>query len=125
MDYLLDTRVFIWWMEKSRRLPQDIYKDINNPHNRIFLSVVTIWELIIKIEAKKIKLKFDLKSSVEKIGFKIIPIQLHHVSEVENLPLHHKDPFDRILIAQAITENLTLITSDQKIWKYRLKLIKA
>lgn len=125
MRFLLDTHVFIWWMEKSKKLSKDIYEDINNPDNIIFISVVAIWEIIIKSRAKKIKIKFNLESSVEKVGFKAIPIQLSHVLEVEKLPLHHKDPFDRILISQANVENLTLITSDQKIWKYILPLIKV
>lgn len=125
MKYLLDTHVFIWAMEGSKRLKKDIKNEISNSKNKIFVSVVTIWEISIKRSLKKLKTPFDIEASIKKTDLQIIPIQITHALAVEKLPLHHKDPFDRILISQAKVENLTLITSDQKIWKYNLKLLKA
>ncbi len=125
MKYLLDTHVFIWAMEGSKRLKKDIKNEISNSKNKIFVSVVTIWEISIKRSLKKLKTPFDIEAAIKKTDLQIIPIQITHALAVEKLPLHHKDPFDRILISQARVENLTLITSDQKIWKYNLKLLKA
>lgn len=125
MKYLLDTHVFIWAMEDSKRLKKDIKNEISNSQNKIFVSVVTVWEISIKRSLKKLKTPFDIEASIKKAGLQIIPIQLTHALAVEKLPLHHKDPFDRILIAQSLVEGLTLITADEKIWKYNLPLLKS
>lgn len=122
-NYLLDTHVFIWAMEASQRLSQDIKDQITDPGNKVFISIATIWEIVIKRKIKKIKVKFDLAGSVEKADFHLLPIQISHVLNLDGLPLHHKDPFDRILIAQAKVEGLTLITSDQKFKKYEQVLV--
>lgn len=125
MKYLLDTHVFIWAMEDNKRLQQEIKDTISSSKNKVFVSVSTIWEITIKKSLKKLKTPFDIEASIEKTGLQVIPIQITHALKIEKLPLHHKDPFDRILIAQAKVENLTLITADQKIWQYKLSLIKA
>lgn len=125
MRFLLDTHVFIWAMEGSKKLSADIMIKISDPKNEIFISVATIWEIVLKRQAKKMKLAFNPVASIEKTGLKVIPIQIPHVLGIGELPLYHKDPFDRILIAQAIVENLTLVTSDEKIWKYKTSLIRA
>lgn len=125
MKYLLDTHVFIWVMEDSKRLKKHIKNEISNSKNKIFVSVVNIWEISIKKSLKKLRTPFDIEASIKKAGLQIIPIQLTHALKVEKLPLIHRDPFDRILISQALVEDLTLITADKKIWKYKLRLIKA
>ena len=95
--------------------------------NAVFLSVVIAWELQIKIALNKILLKESLQSSFEseqKInGFRILPVTLPHTMYLSNLPLHHKDPFDRLLIAQAITENMTVLTSDRKFSAYEVSVL--
>lgn len=125
MDYLLDTQVFIWWMEENKKLSSDVKSIIDNPLNNIFVSVVTPWEIVIKIRAKKLKIPKNFAEFIMNGIFKVMPIQITHVLGVGGIPLHHKDPFDRILIAQARVENLTLITSDSKMWKYKIPIIKA
>lgn len=123
--FLVDTQIFIWWMEGNRRLRRDLFVLLNDPANSIFLSVATVWEIIIKKGKKKLKIPMDLASGIKKSRFQLLPIGVMHVLELEKLPNIHKDPFDRILIAQAKIENLTLITSDQKFKKYKLSLISA
>lgn len=123
--FLLDTHIFIWAMEKNKRLPKDIKEKIEDPQNKIYISVATMWEIVIKKMAKKLKFNFDLKHSVEDAGMDLLPIQLNHVLAILQLPLYHNDPFDRLLTAQAKSQNLTLITSDEKIWKYSASLIKV
>ncbi|OGE65086.1 hypothetical protein A3I48_01385 [Candidatus Daviesbacteria bacterium RIFCSPLOWO2_02_FULL_36_7] len=125
MKYLLDTHVFIWWMEENKRLPAEIKSIIDDPLNNIFISVITPWEIVIKIKTKKLKVPKNYASYVLNGIFKLLPIEISHVLEVEKLPYIHKDPFDRILISQAKIEDLTLITSDQKIFKYKVSMIKA
>lgn len=124
MRYLLDTQIFIWAMEENKRLSQDTKSKISDPNNKIFVSVATVWEIIIK-KRKGLKVPRDIPAGIQQSNFVLLSIDINHVLEVEELPGIHKDPFDRILIAQAKTENLTLITADPKIWKYNISLIKA
>jgi len=112
-------------MEESKRLSQDIKDKIINPRNKIFISVATVWEIVIKKAIKQIRLNFDIETSIRNAGFEVVPIKLPHALGVEKLPLHHRDPFDRVLISQAKAENLILITADRKIWKYRIKILRA
>lgn len=127
MRYLIDTNIFIWWMEKNKRFPQELMSLLNNPANLIFLSVVSIWEMVIKKAKGKLKMPKDIAKGIEVSRFAVLPIEISHALEVENLPLFrgHQDPFDRMLVAQAKAEGLTLITSDPKIWKYKVSVLKA
>ncbi len=124
MGYLLDTQTFIWVMEGNRRLSQYLKDRISDPNNEIFVSVGSIWEIVIK-KRKGLKVPKDVLGGIKKSNFSLLSIEISHVLEVEKLADFHKDPFDRILIAQAKIENLTLITSDKKIWQYNIPLIKA
>ncbi len=126
MRYLLDTHIFLWSLNNDRRLKDDIKKILINPELAVFISVASAWELSIKTKTHPgFELRTSIKEAFNISGFGILSIFLEHALTVGKLPLYHKDPFDRILIAQALAENLTLITSDQKIWKYKLSLIKA
>lgn len=124
-NYLLDTHIFIWGMEESIRLSKDIKLKISDPSNKVFISVATVWEIIIKRAKKGLNVPKDIVGGIKASGFQLLSIEVAHVLEVEKLPLYHKDPFDRILIAQAKVENLTLITSDQKFQKYKLALVSV
>lgn len=125
MRYLLDTHVFIWAMEGNKRLPGEIKNQISDPQNKVLISVATFWEIVIKRKLNKIKIGFNLESSTREAGIEVIPIQIAHVLYTEKLPLQHKDLFDRMLVAQAKVENLTLITSDEKILNYKVTTLKA
>lgn len=81
--------------------------------------------MVIKKGKKKLKAPKDIEGGIKASGFSILPIEFFHVLAVEKLPLYHKDPFDRVLVAQSQVENLTLITSDQKIWKYDIDILKC
>lgn len=123
--FLLDTHAFIWWMEKSKNLSKDIFDLLNDPQQNIFLSVVIIWEIVIKKAKKQLKTPRDIEAGVKRSGFVVLPIEMPHVLEVEKLFNYHSDPFDRILVAQARIEGLTLITRDPKIWKYDVSVLKC
>ena len=122
--YLLDTHIFIWWMRKSEKIK--VFEPIFlNPEIKIYLSVVNIWEIVVKKKIGKLRPPRGWKEDVMASGFEILPISLEHIYSLENLPLYHKDPFDRMLVAQAKVEDLTLITNDKKIWKYKIDVLKA
>src|SRR5258708_22233470 len=112
--FLLDTHVFIWWMEKNRLLTKNLEEILMNPKNAIFLSAASVWEMTIKKKLGKLKLPKNWKATLTESRFELLPIQLEHVFETENLPLHHKDPFDRMLVAQAKIEDCILLTIDPK-----------
>ncbi len=111
-------------MEENKKLPTDIKSIIDDPLNNIFISVATPWEIVIKIKSRKLKVPKNFAEFIMNGVFKVLPIQINHVIGVRKLPLYHKDPFDRMLIAQAKVENLTLITSDEKILKYKVDVLK-
>lgn len=125
MHYLVDTHIFLWWLTDNKKLKESVVKILTDSENQVYVSVTSGWEISIKNKAGKLPLKTTLKRCFELAGFEILNVSLDHVLSLDGLPLYHKDPFDRILIAQAQAENLTLITSDQKIWKYPVKVIKC
>lgn len=122
-DFLMDTHIFIWWMERNSRLSQDIVDLLSNPYNTIFLSVISIWEMVLKKQIKKLKLSRDITVGVKASGFTVLPLELSHVLGIERLPFLHKDPFDRLLIAQACVEDLIILTEDAKIKQYDVKIL--
>ena len=130
MRYLLDTHVFLWALAKPENLSKTAIDLIENPENILFLSSASIWEISIKQTIGKLKIldkSLDLKIFVEKaiedLNLLKLPIQFEHIYTLHNIPYHHKDPFDRILIAQSMAENLILITDDKMIKKYKVKTI--
>ena len=125
MSYLLDTHIFLWYLTDDKKLKDSVKKILVDPQNIIYVSVANAWEISIKNKIGKLPLKTTLKRCFEVSNFPIININIEHILKLNNLPLLHKDPFDRILIAQAQIENLTLITSDPKLWKYKIDLLKA
>ncbi|OGH47217.1 MAG: hypothetical protein A3A51_01660 [Candidatus Levybacteria bacterium RIFCSPLOWO2_01_FULL_39_10] len=122
--FLIDTQVFIWLMEKSNKFPSSLFDVLSSPQNQIFLSVASVWEIIIKKEKKKLKLSANIKADAVKSGFSILPIEMEHVLGIEKLPHIHKDPFDRILIAQSKVERLIFITVDKTLHRYNTKFLK-
>lgn len=125
MRYLIDTQIFIWWLDEDSKIKDSIRDVLANPENQIFISVISGVEISIKHKKRKLKLKTTVEKMFEISGFEVLNLNLNHVFVFDKLSPLHKDPFDRILIAQAKAEGLTLITSDKKIWKYKVPLIKA
>jgi len=121
MKYLLDTHAVIWYFEDSSRLPSNAKDIIDNTTNRIFLSSISFWEIAIKINSGKLKLNmsFDkVLDHVKKGDFEVVQIEDEYLKMLSVLPYIHNDPFDRLLIATALAENLTIITVDENIHKY-------
>jgi PIN domain nuclease of toxin-antitoxin system len=116
MRILLDTHVFLWFLQNAPQLSTAAKALIEDPANHKFVSVVSCWELAIKAGLGKFKFTesvHDLLSrELRQNAFDLLPITLGHATSVEALPHHHRDPFDRLLIAQAMIENLPLVSAD-------------
>jgi PIN domain nuclease of toxin-antitoxin system len=126
MKYMLDTHTFIWWHENPTLLSAKVLSICEDFNNQLILSMVSIWEIQIKLQLNKLKLEHSLTEMVKiqrKNGIEILPIKFEHILRLDNLPLHHKDPFDRLLIAQANIEQLTLLTKDEKFKLYSQPII--
>ena len=125
---LLDTHALLWVAEGGRRLKPDTFNAINDLNNDVYVSAVSIWEIAIKLASGKPSPVPDLekaKEAVEKYGFIELEINFHYAEIAASLPLHHRDPFDRMLVAQAQAEGLTLVTDDAMIARYTVPLIPA
>lgn len=123
MAYLLDTHTFLWFVSGDKKLPKsvvDIIKNINQP---CYLSVASLWEITIKLKIGKLEIGLSLKELFEfadRNQIEIIPINYIHLNQLLDLPFHHYDPFDRLIISQAITEELVLISCDKKFLNYEV-----
>ena len=126
MRYLIDTQILIWMIIDTEKIPKNIHNILNNTKNEIFISSVSIWEIAIKTSVKKLLLPFELRKLTEEIknmNIAILDISSEHLIKVADLPFHHKDPFDRLIISQAIIENLPIISSDKNFDYYEIKNI--
>jgi len=126
MNCLLDTHVIIWYFEDSQRLPQRITELIDSFETGKYISMVSLWEIAIKINLGKLELKLsfdELLNLINSANNGILQIEDDYLKLLIALPDIHKDPFDRLIIASAIAEDLTIITTDENIQKYDVKWI--
>lgn len=129
MRALLDTHAFLWWITDDPRLPPRVRGIIGDGENKLYLSAASGWEMAIKARIGKLELPGSLESFIsEQLAANEIiplPVQMIHALHVYNLPEYHRDPFDRLLIAQGMLENLYILTADQEIARYPVKTIWA
>jgi PIN domain nuclease of toxin-antitoxin system len=122
MTLLLDTHVFLWWIVDSGKLSDAARNAIETAENRILLSATSVWEIVIKTRLGKLRLPESpgpfVQAHLKRNGFLPLPIALEHAVAVAELPDHHRDPFDRMLVAQCKVENCSIITADSIIVKY-------
>ncbi len=112
MNLLLDTHIVLWWRQDSARIGGEARRAIGKA-DRVFVSAASAWEVAIKVAIGRLELKDSFADLVERSGFEELPIAFHHAERLRALPPHHTDPFDRMLIAQAQTEKLVLVTHDR------------
>lgn len=126
-NYLLDTQIFIWANQDHEKLTPNFIKILSDPKHQFYLSIASIWEMQIKIQLGKLTVEPTLDQALsvarEKNLYQILPITETHVLGLQQLPFIHKDPFDRLLISQAISENLTLLNVDEHIVKYPVNFL--
>ena len=127
MRLLLDTHVLLWWHDQPARLTETAYDALNAVGNDVFISVVNGWEIQIKVQLGKLTLSKPLRILFQEEqatnGFRLLPVTMDHVYALDSFPLHHRDPFDRLLIAQSYQEGLTLVTHDPKFSAYSVSLL--
>lgn len=126
MKLLLDTHAFIWWDSAPERLFSSAVALIRDPTNEVWLSTVSVWEMQIKSQLQKLSLRQPLRTIVEQQqtnGLRVLDLCLEHVLAVEQLPPVHKDPFDRLLAAQAIAESASLLTADPAFAGYPVRIV--
>jgi PIN domain nuclease of toxin-antitoxin system len=124
---LLDTHVFLWWNEASPELSKRAYALLSDPRNTLLLSVVSAWELVLKMQTGKLKLpepaSVYVPTRIAHYGIESLEVTLQHVLRCDSLPLHHRDPFDRLLIAQTLVEEVPILTADPLIRKYSAEVL--
>lgn len=122
---LLDTHTFLWWLADDAALGPDARAMVADGRNEIYVSAASIWEIAIKQSLGKLEAPDDLEKAVEDEHFIGLPISLFHAEAAGKLPKLHQDPFDRVLIAQAQAEGLILLTADQNIPGYGIRVLDA
>ena len=122
---LLDTHVLVWWLSDTEKLSSQSVSAISDPRNEVFVSAITGWEIAYKRVRKQIIAPENLDVLIEERGFTHLPLTFHHAECAARLPLHHRDPFDRFLVAQAQSDGLTMVTRDQRIPLYGVHVLPA
>lgn len=127
MRILLDTHAFLWWIDDAPEISSRAKRLIADPGTEVLLSLASVWEMAIKISLDKLKISSPLERFVpEQLslnGFRYLDIDFPHISRVSVLPFHHRDPFDRLLIAQSLEEKLPILSADKTFRQYGVKTI--
>jgi PIN domain nuclease of toxin-antitoxin system len=122
---LLDTHVVVWALDDDHRLGRTARRAIENVANAVYVSVATVWEMALKSALGKLDVPSDIGGWIERSAFSPLPIEIDHAVASAALPRHHRDPFDRMLVAQAQLEGLTLVTGDSRIARYDVATLDA
>jgi PIN domain nuclease of toxin-antitoxin system len=118
MNLLLDTHVLLWWLDDPAQISQPAVSAIRDQENAVCVSAATVWEIVIKKALGKLDAPDNLDEVLRVCQFSSLPVTVEHALAVRNLPLHHHDPFDRMLVAQTNVEGLTIVTRDSDILRY-------
>jgi PIN domain nuclease of toxin-antitoxin system len=122
---LIDANAFIWMVAQPAELSANAREALARPDNERVVSLATLWEIAIKLSLGKLTLPDGLMTAVDGMAAVTLPVKLAHIDRVQRLPLHHRDPFDRMMIAQAIEEGLTIVTRDRAFKAYGVPLLAA
>ena len=123
MRLLIDTPSFLWWMGASPALSGVARAAIADPTNEVLISIASVWELTIKVSTGKLNFPADPETIIRGEGFTVLAISFAHLRQLGTLPLLHKDPFDRILVAQAVVEATPLVTADRQLVRYSVPIV--
>lgn len=123
MSILLDTHVLLWWLADSSRLPEGLRACIASADHVVYVSSISLWEARIKQGLGKLRLPAAFIQAVEDSGFRSLPFTWAHAEEVHRLPLHHRDPFDRALVASVRVEGMKFATTDERIRAYDVDVL--
>lgn len=120
---MIDTHVLWWWLEASPKLSKEHFEIIENGNTYVSVSVCSLFEMYIKASLKKLRIVDNLETIIKESDIEIIPIKFPHLEIYKTLPFYHRDPFDRMIISQAISENLQLVSYDSNFPAYDVRLI--
>ena len=120
---MLDTHIFLWGLSEPEKIPQAFRRELDSLANTCFVSSVSIVEIMIKVSIGKLDIPFDPLSEADEAGFEMMNFSGEYAGPLRDLPFHHRDPFDRMLIAQGLTRKLPIMTCDHKFGMYDCKLI--
>ncbi|HVA13956.1 MAG TPA: type II toxin-antitoxin system VapC family toxin [Stellaceae bacterium] len=123
MRLLLDTQAFLWWMANSSRLTREARAEISDPQNQVLFSIASAWEISIKRSLGKLRAPENLAEALASESFDLLGIGLAHIEALDRLDHHHRDPFDRILIAQAGVERVKLVSGDAIFRRYGVDIL--
>ena len=126
MNLLLDTHVLIWFINGDDQLPEKSINLIKNLENRCFVSLVSIWEIAIKLSLGKIDVRGgldEISKIMRRYELELLPITFEHLQKLMTLDFHHRDPFDRIIISQGLVEKLEVVTKDENFPYYNIKIV--
>jgi PIN domain nuclease of toxin-antitoxin system len=127
MRVLVDTQTFLWALLKDHRLSATAKQVLTSKEHELYFSLVSLWEIAVKMKIGKLNTVGSsvtyVRDEMAEYGMELLPIRYEHILELERLPLHHSEPFDRLLIAQAVAESLPILTHDEKFPLYPVKLI--
>ena len=123
MKLLLDTHAALWWLSEDERLGEATADRLTDETNQVLLSAAVVWEVAIKRSLGKLEAPEDLASTLLDAGLQPLPVSLDHAAAVEHLPWHHRDPFDRMLVAQAVAEGAALVSHDEALLPYGVNLV--
>ena len=124
MAALIDTHTFLWFVSGDKQLPEKIKNKILDINEPCYISIASLWEITIKIQIGKLKIDIsieDLFKYADRNQIEIVQITAEHLLVLASLPQHHNDPFDRLIVSQAISENMTLYSKDKGLKKYKIK----
>lgn len=125
MRLLLDTNAFLWALDNLERLTPATRALLADEENELFVSLASLWEIGIKVATGKLTAQLDWEDYLPRMGAVLLPVQMEHAREVSRLPPLHRDPFDRMLVAQAKVENLILVTGDRHLAEYDIAVLPA
>lgn len=120
---MLDTNAALWWLADDERISDEVARQLTDDTNQVLLSAVVVWEIAIKRSLGKLDAPPGLAPTLLAAGAQPLPVTLDHAAAVETLPWHHRDPFDRLLVAQAQTDGLTIVSQDESLVPYGVSLV--
>ncbi|PVZ12950.1 type II toxin-antitoxin system VapC family toxin [Actinomycetospora cinnamomea] len=125
MRLLLDTHTVLWSLGRPGRVGTAAREALTASASEVVVSVVSLWEIAMKTSIGKLRVDLDVEAAVTGLGIRVLDVRAEHARAVADLPLHHRDPFDRMLVAQARYEGLTLVTADRRFEAYSVAVLRA
>ncbi len=123
MKLLLDTHAVLWWLADDHRIGDEVVRHLTDDTNQVLISAVVVWEVAIKRSLGKLKAPEAVGPTLVEAGAQPLPVTIEHAAAVERLPWVHRDPFDRLLVAQALTEDAVVVSGDERLSQYGVAIV--